>query len=462
MHKTTQLDIEHLSQIVGRNSLQIGDEINPDYTHDELFGIFEFPSCVILPSSTDEISKIMAYANQKEIPVTVRGSGTGLCGGCVPVNGGILLLTTRLNKILEIDEDNLTAIVEPGVCLLNFQEEVERLGLFYAPDPGEKSATIGGNVMTNAGGMRAIKYGVTRDHVLGLEVVLSTGEVIDVGGKIGKNSSGFSLLDLFIGSEGTLGIVTKIILKLLPLPKKTATLLVPFASLEKAISTVPLILKSKVLPNAVEFMEKEIIEAAEKYLGRPFPHKSSPAYLLLRFDGNTKAELEVDCDIVANICLIAGALDVYLADTLDRQQPLWDARGAFLEALKAMSELDEVDIVVPKAEIVRLVSYTKTLQKEFGLRILSFGHAGDGNVHIYLLRDDLEEKKWHEILPQIMAKLYLKGRELEGQVSGEHGIGFLKKTYLKESLGKTQISLQQKIKEAFDPKLILNPNKIVY
>lgn len=461
MKKMTPDEVEFLRLLVGPLYCITGDKISEDYCHDELAQIKARPDCVLEPGSTFEIAQIMQYAYQKEIPVTVRGSGTGLCGGSVAVSGGILLSTTRLNKVLEIDEGNLAARVQPGVILLNFQEMVEKMGLLYAPDPGEKSATIGGNVMTNAGGMRAIKYGVTRDHILGIEVVLPNGEIINLGGKIGKNSSGYSLLDLFIGSEGTLGIVTEITVKLLPLPKKTATLLVPFPSLNRAIKAVPEILKGRIVPNAVEFMEKEIIEAAEKYLGKPFPDKSAPAYLLLRFDGNSKDELEKVYDIAARICLDLDALDVYVADTLDRQQLIWDARGAFLEALKAMSEMDEVDIVVPRTEIPHLINFTQELRHKYQVRIVSFGHAGDGNVHIYILRDNLSAKRWQRILPEIMQKLYAKGHELSGQVSGEHGIGFAKKEYLWQSLGETQMRLQQAIKEVFDPKGLLNPGKVV-
>lgn len=462
MKKMTLDDIGYLRSIVGSQYIYIGEEISEDFAHDELAEIKAFPDCVVEPSSTEEISKIMKYAYDKEIPVTVRGSGTGLCGGCVAVDGGILLTTSRLNKIIEIDEGNLVARVEPGVILLNFQDEVEKLGLLYAPDPGEKSATIGGNVMTNAGGMRAIKYGVTRDHVLGMEVVLPTGEILSLGGKIVKNSSGYSLLDLFIGSEGTLGIITEITVKLLPLPKKTATLLVPFSSLEEGIKAVPEVLKGRIIPNAIEFMEREIIEAAEEYLGKPFPDKSAPAYLLLRFDGNSKEELEKIYDVAARICLDSGAIDVYIADTEDRQDIIWDARGAFLEALKAMSEMDEVDVVVPRTEIPHLVNYTQVLRQKYNVRIVSFGHAGDGNVHIYILRDDLEQAKWEKVLPEIMEKLYKKGHELNGHVSGEHGIGFAKKEYLWESLGKTQMRLQREIKKVFDPKGILNPQKVIH
>ena len=461
MKKMTISDVEFLRSVVEPLNVYTDEAINEDYAHDELAEIKVLPDCLVEPGSTDEIAQIMRYAYNKEIPVTVRGSGTGLCGGAVAVEGGILLSTARLNKVIEIDEGNLIARVQPGVILLNFQDQVEKLGLLYAPDPGEKSATIGGNVMTNAGGMRAIKYGVTRDHVLGMEVVLPTGEIINLGGKIGKNSSGYSLLDLFIGSEGTLGIVTEITLKLLPLPKKTATLLVPFPSLNDTIRAVPEVLKGRIIPNAVEFMEREIIEAAEEFLGKPFPDKSAPAYLLLRFDGNSKDELEKVYDIAANICLQQGASDVYIADTADRQQLIWETRGAFLEALKASSEMDEVDVVVPRTEIPHLIDFTQKLRAECGVRVLSFGHAGDGNVHIYILRDNLPQEKWQQVLPEIMQKLYDKGQELGGQVSGEHGIGFAKKGYLWHSLGDTQMRLQRAIKEAFDPKGLLNPQKVV-
>lgn len=461
MKKMTISDVEFLRSVVGPLNIYTDEAINEDYAHDELAEIKVLPDCLVEPGSTNEIAQIMQYAYNKEIPVTVRGSGTGLCGGAVAVEGGILLSTARLNKVIEIDEGNLIARVQPGVILLNFQDQVEKLGLLYAPDPGEKSATIGGNVMTNAGGMRAIKYGVTRDHVLGMEVVLPTGEIINLGGKIGKNSSGYSLLDLFIGSEGTLGIVTEITLKLLPLPKKTATLLVPFPSLNDTIRAVPEVLKGRIIPNAVEFMEREIIEAAEEFLGKPFPDKSAPAYLLLRFDGNSKDELEKVYDIAANICLQQGASDVYIADTADRQQLIWETRGAFLEALKASSEMDEVDVVVPRTEIPLLIDFTQKLRAEYGVRVLSFGHAGDGNVHIYILRDNLPQEKWQQVLPEIMQKLYDKGQELGGQVSGEHGIGFAKKEYLWHSLGDTQMRLQRAIKEAFDPKGLLNPQKVV-
>ncbi|NMB25914.1 MAG: FAD-binding protein [Firmicutes bacterium] len=460
--KLVDKDIAYLESLVGDSHILVGDDILEDYAHDELGEARAFPEVVVEPDSTEAVAAIMRYAYEKNIPVTTRGSGTGLCGGCVPLQGGILLSTARLNRILEIDTDNLMATVEPGVILLDFQETVEKMGFLYAPDPGERSATIGGNVATNAGGMRAVKYGVTRDHVTGMEVVLPNGDVVQLGGKIAKNSSGYSLLHLMIGSEGTLGIMTKIIVKLLPLPRKVLSLLVPFSCLEQAIGTVPKIIRSRIIPQAMEFMERDVILSAEKYLGKVFPHKTAPAYLLLRFDGNNLEELEEIYEIAGDICLEAGAEDVLIADTPERQEGIWDARGAFLEALKAESDMDEVDVVVPRDKIAIFINYTKELEREYGIMIRSFGHAGDGNMHVYILRDDMDEDIWRGKVQEIMDLLYAKGKELGGQVSGEHGIGISKRQYLIDDLGDTLIALQRQIKGVFDPKNILNPGKLIY
>jgi glycolate oxidase len=459
--KLVDADIAYLKNLVGDGHILVGDAILEDYAHDELGEARAFPDVVVEPDSTEAIAAIMRYAHDESIPVTTRGSGTGLCGGCVPLHGGILLSTARLNRILEIDTDNLMAIVEPGVILMDFQETVEKMGFLYAPDPGEKSATIGGNVATNAGGMRAVKYGVTRDYVTGMEVVLPKGDIVQLGGKIAKNSSGYSLLHLMVGSEGTLGIMTKIVVRLLPLPRKVLSLLVPFPSLEQAIGTVPQIIGSRIIPQAMEFMERDVILSAEKYLSKSFPHKTAPAYLLLRFDGNSPEELEAIYEVAGDICLDAGAEDVLIADTPERQDGIWDARGAFLEALKAESDMDEVDVVVPRDKIAAFINYTKDLEREYGIRIRSFGHAGDGNMHVYILRDDMDEAIWRDKMKEIMDLLYAKGKELGGQVSGEHGIGISKRQYLIDDLGGTLITLQRQIKRVFDPKLILNPGKLI-
>lgn len=369
--------------------------------------------------------------------------------------------TALMNQILELDEENLTLTVEPGVLLMELSAYVEEHDLFYPPDPGEKSATIGGNISTNAGGMRAVKYGVTRDYVRGLEVVLPNGEITEFGGKVVKNSSGYDLKDLMIGSEGTLGIITKAILKLIPLPKKVISLLIPFPTLKAAIDTVPLIIKSKSIPTAIEFMQREVIEDAEKYLGKAFPDKQSDAYLLLKFDGNSTEEIEEAYDKVAKLCLEQGALDVLISDTEEREESIWKARGAFLEAIKGSTTyMDEVDMVVPRNCVNQMVEYLHSLQDKVGIRIKSFGHAGDGNLHAYILKDSLSDAEWEKRMHQVMELVYEKAKELGGQVSGEHGIGYAKKPYLRESLPEVNLQLMNSIKKAFDPKNILNPHKI--
>ena len=438
-----------------------GEAIPKEYAHDELGGITSMPDIVVLATSTEEISKIAAYAYQNDIVLTVRGSGTGLVGACVPVRGGIVLNTSLMNHILELDEENLTVTVEPGVLLMELASFVEENDLFYPPDPGEKTATIGGNISTNAGGMRAVKYGVTRDYVRGLEVVLPDGSIINPGGKIVKNSSGYAIKDLMIGSEGTLGIITKATLKLLPLPKKTISLLIPFPDISQAINTVPQIIKAKSIPTAIEFMQREVIEDAESYLGSKFPDSASDAYLLLKFDGNSTEEIEKNYDDTAKLCLANGARDIFISDTAERDETIWKARGAFLEAIKnSTSEMDEVDVVVPRSSVNEMVEFSHKLQDKTGVRIKCFGHAGDGNLHIYVLRDDLGEKDWTEKLNAAMDEMYQKAKELKGGVSGEHGIGYAKKGYLMESLSPKEIELMRGIKKAFDPKNLLNPDKI--
>ena len=461
-HTLNPADISFLISLCGEENVYTGENIHDDFSHDELGDLKSDPAVVVKPASTNEVAEIMKYADNKKIPVTPRGQGTGLVGASVAVHGGIMLCSERMNKILELDEENLTLTVEPGVLLMDIAAFVESHDLFYPPDPGEKSASIGGNINTNAGGMRAVKYGVTRDFVRALEVVLPNGEVTWFGGKIVKNSSGYSLKDLIVGSEGTLGIVTKAVLKLLPLPAKAISLLVPFDSLEKAVATVPDIIQSKAIPTAIEYMERAVIENSEDFLGKKFPDSSSDAYLLLTFDGNTRQDIEKDYEKVAHICLENGAIDILISDTQERQDSIWSARGAFLEAIKASTtEMDECDVVVPRNLISEFVAFTKVIEKEEKLRIRSFGHAGDGNLHVYLLRDDLCKDEFRKRLNASFDRLYSKARELGGQVSGEHGIGFAKKQYLKEICGDTQIQIMKQIKEAFDPNNILNPGKVV-
>jgi glycolate oxidase len=391
----------------------------------------------------------------------VRGSGTGLVGASVPIFGGIMLNMTKMTRIKELDENNLTLTVDPGVLLMDISKYVEDRDFFYPPDPGEKTATIAGNINTNAGGMRAVKYGVTRDYVRGLELVMPNGEILKVGGKVVKNSSGYSIKDMICGSEGTLAVITEATLKLLPLPKKTISLLIPFPNLDMAISTVPKIIKSKVAPTAIEFMQREVILAAEKFLDKKFPDNSSDAYLLLSFDGNTTEEIERNYDTVAKLCLAEGALDVLISDTDERKQSIWSARGAFLEAVKASTtEIDECDVCVPRDKVAEFIKYTHELETEFDVRIRSFGHAGDGNLHVYLLKDEMNEEEWLKKLSDVFECMYSKARDLEGVVSGEHGIGFAKRKYMFEQYDDSYMTLLKNIKLAFDSKNILNPGKV--
>lgn len=440
-----------------------GGNVSSDYEHDEMtiYGLYA-PEAVLLAQNTDEISAVLRYCCQKGIAVTPRGAGTGLCGGCVAVRGGIVLSTERMKRVLEVDEKNMTATVEPGVLLMEFPKALEGTGLFYPPDPGEKTATMGGNAMTNAGGMRAVRYGVTRDYVLGMEVVLSSGEILTLGGKNVKTSSGYSLIDLLVGSEGTLGILTKLTVKLIPEPKANISLLIPFDDLDTCIGAVPAVLGCECEPTAVEFMEREVIACAETYLGKQFPDASADAYLLVRLDGASVEALRPAMDRLTDLALSIGARDVLLADTDERKESIWNARGAFLEAIKnSTTVMDECDVVVPRERIADFVRQSGQIGREAGVRICSFGHAGDGNLHIYVCKDAMEDQAWAKALEQVMDRLYEAARNLGGEVSGEHGIGHAKREFLRESLGETQMVLMRGIKSVFDPAGILNPGKVL-
>lgn len=440
-----------------------GAELSADYDHDEMTEYGHFvPEAVLQADTAEEICAVLRYCNEKKIAVTPRGAGTGLCGGCVAIHGGVVLSTERMKKVLEVDRRNMTATVEPGVLLMEFPKALEGTGLFYPPDPGEKTATMGGNAMTNAGGMRAVRYGVTRDYVLGMDVALPDGSLVSLGGKNVKTSSGYSLLDLMIGSEGTLGFLTKLTVKLIPEPKVNLSLLMPFDDLDACIRAVPEVLGCGCEPTAVEFMEREVIACAEKYLGKQFPDTSADAYLLVRLDGASREALEPAMNTLTDLALSLGAKDVLLADTDERKESIWNARGAFLEAIKGSTPtMDECDVVVPRDRIADFVRETVAIGKAAGVRVCSFGHAGDGNLHIYACRDDLTEAAWKRGVAQVMENLYAAARRMGGEVSGEHGIGHAKRAFLAESVGETQLRLMRGIKAAFDPNGILNPGKVV-
>ncbi len=456
-------DIKYLSSLVDEESIVVGEQISEDFGKDELGTVSGTPEAMIYVKKTIEVSQIMKYANEKKIPVVVRGSGTGLVGACVPLYGGIIINTSKMNQILELDESNLTLTVEPGVLLMEIYDYVEPKGYFYAPDPGEKSATIGGNISTNAGGMRAVKYGVTRDWVRAIEVVLPNGDVEWFGRKVVKDSTGFPLKHLMIGSEGTLGIITKAVLKLDPKPVESISLLVPFKTEQEGLDAVPAIIKAKVAPTAIEFFERKTILFAEEYLGKKFPDTKSDSYILLTFEGKNKAELKANYEVAADVCLNElGALDVFIVDTDERKESVWKARGAFLEAIKASTpKMDECDVVVPRSEIANYIKFTYELAEKHRIRIPSFGHAGDGNLHIYICQDDYSNDVFEEKLKVIFDEMYQKAKVVGGLVSGEHGIGYAKKGYMVQVLGENQIKLMQGIKAVFDPNHILNPGKVI-
>ena len=364
-NRVTAEDLAVFRSIVGEDRCLSGDKILPDYGHDELGGIHSMPDVLLRVTSTEEVSSVMKHCYKRNIPVVVRGSGTGLVGASVAVEHGVMLETTAMNKIVELDRDNLTVTVQPGILLMELTEYVQGQGFFYPPDPGEKTATIGGNISTNAGGMRAVKYGVTRDYVRGLTVVMPDGEIMTLGGSVVKNSSGYSLKDLVVGSEGTLAVVTEAVLKLLPLPKYTVSLLVPFPEMDKALAAVPELLRSDVSPVALEYMGQETIRCAEAYLGKKFPDHQHPAYLLMTFDGRDEKTVAVEYDRAAELCLSLGATDVLIVDTEERKSSVWTARGAFLNAIKGSTDLmDECDVVVPKSRIADFFRYVETVSRD--------------------------------------------------------------------------------------------------
>lgn len=439
----------------------VGASISPDYARDELGAVESAPDVLVRPQSAEEVSKILSYANERLLPVVTRGAGTGLVGGAVAVSGGFMLETTLMNRIVELDERNMAVTVEPGVLLMDLSKYVQDRGYMYPPDPGETSATIGGNISTNAGGMRAVKYGVTRDYVLSLTAVLPTGEIETFGSKVVKNSSGYSIKDLLIGSEGTLAVIVGATLRVIPLPSEIVSLLVPFPTFRAAVSTVPELIRSGTDPTAVEFLTREVISLAEDYLGKRFPRIEGDTALLLTYDGFSAQELRERMDKASELCIEKGAYDVFIVDTEERRAAVWTARGAFLEAIKSSTtQFDECDVVVPRSKVADFTECVNELSGRIGLRIPYFGHAGDGNLHVYFCRDGLEETLWEKKLQEGFDVLYTKAVELGGMVSGEHGIGFAKRDYLAQRLGPNQMELMRRIKKAFDPNGILNPQKV--
>ena len=466
-NKLTPALAEELGGLLGEKRFQYGDAVKEAYSHDEMpiYGRF-MPEAVCLVESTEEVSAIMKLCHENRIPVTVRGAGTGLVGGCVPIHGGIVLSTERMNKILSYDMNNLVVHTQPGVLLCDLAADALAHGLMYPPDPGEKTATVGGNVSTNAGGMRAVKYGVTGDYVLAMTVVLPSGEVMKLGKTVCKTSSGYSLLHLMIGSEGTLGIITELTLKLIPKPVMDVSLILPFQDIATAIASVPAIKLANLDPQSIEFMERDIVDSSAAYTGNAvFPTavngKSVGAYILVTLVGDSEAELTLKMDRLGQVAEQTGAYDVLVVWTDGLKKEVWAARSAFLTVIEAETRLlDEMDVVVPVDRIAEFLVYSHDVAEEYGVRLRSFGHAGDGNLHIYCCANDMDEAEFKGRVKAIMDKCYAKCTEFEGQVSGEHSIGHAKKAYLRESVGETAYGLMGAIKRAFDPDGILNPGKV--
>ncbi len=446
-----------------------GNDINEDYSHDEMpiYGKAA-PEVVFMAHSTEEVAAVVKICNEYKIPVTPRGSGSGLVGGAVPLLGGVLIDTTKMNKILSYDLENFVVHVQPGVLLNDIAEDCAKQGLLYAPDPGEKFACLGGNVSTNAGGMRAVKYGATRDYVRAMTVVLPTGEITRFGATVSKTSSGYSLKDLIIGAEGTLGVITELTLKVMPAPKVLASLIIPFENLHDCMSAVPKIKMANVNPQALEFMEREIVLASERYIGKSvFPQVldgvTANAYLLVTLDASSEDELDNLIEQTSEVVLEAGAIDVLVADTPAKMKDAWAARSSFLEAIIAETKLlDECDVVVPINKIASYLEFVNKAGEECGLTIKSFGHAGDGNLHIYQCSNDLEEEEFKERVDKFFDIIYPEATKCGGLVSGEHGIGSGKVSYLVESVGEVNMNLMRGIKKAFDPNGIMNPGKVCY
>ncbi len=460
--------VDKLIKVCGQNNVIYDRDLLGHYACDEGNKHFcHTPEVVVKPQNSDQVSKIMKIANEHIIPVTPRGAGSGIAGAAIPIYGGILLSTEKMNKILEIDTINRIAVVEPGVVTNELCKKVLEKGLFYAGYPMSVGASfIGGNVATNAGGGKVIKYGNTRKHILGLEVVLATGEILNIGGKFRKSTWGYDLLDLMIGSEGTLGIFTKIIVNLIPPPSKTADILAPFKTIDEAIHAfASSIVSSKSIPISVEFMDKISVMATTEYLNTTLPLQDrAEAFLLITIEGRTKEELEILYEKIGTTLLHTGALDVFIADNKANSEKIWSVRREVLEGLKFKDPYVCAggDVVVPVSEIPKLVDMIRDISKAYNVTITIVGHIGDGNLHPALFKpNNVEVERWAELSEEILSEIVNAAVKLGGVGSGEHGIGIEKKPLFLQSKSQTEIRLMRGIKRLFDPNWILNPGKIL-
>lgn len=456
--------LKAIRNIVGEQYVFIDAEALSDYGHDETEELLFLPEVVVKPRTADEISAILKLANEQLIPVTPRGAGTGLSGGALPVHSGIILSMERFNKILEIDERNLQAIVEPGVINEIFKNAVAEKGLFYPPDPASKgSCFLGGNVAESSGGPKCVKYGTTKDYILNLEVVLPTGEIIYTGANTLKNSTGYNLTQLMVGSEGTLGIATKIIVKLLPHPKYDLLMLVPFRSLDEACAAVSEVFRSGFTPSAMELMERDALDWVSKYVQSNVVklEENIEAHLLIETDGNDPDVLMKEMEAIAELMARYDIADVLFADTAAQKQELWRLRRGINEAVKNNAISKEQDTVVPRAELPKLVKGVKAVGEKYKFRTVCYGHAGDGNLHIRLIKGDLTDEQWNgDYIKKAIAEIFTICKELGGTISGEHGIGLVQQEYMNIVFSEKALELQRSIKKIFDPNNILNPGKM--
>ncbi|WP_052595202.1 FAD-binding oxidoreductase [Aureispira sp. CCB-QB1] len=462
-HKITPKTLQQLKNIVGASHLYTSHDQRIAYGKDKTEDLLFLPEVIVLPKNTAEISQIMQLCHRENIPVTPRGAGTGLAGGALPVCGGIVLSVERLNQIIELDEENLQITTEPAVITEVLQNEVQSKGLYYPPDPASRgSSFIGGNVATNAGGPRAVKYGVVKDYVLNLEVVLADGSIIWTGANTLKNSTGYNLTQLMVGSEGTLGIITKIVLKLIPAPQHSLLLLVSFKSAVKACAAVAAIFKAGIIPSCMEFMERQAIDVAQNYLqDTTLPIRATTeAQLIIEVDGNHIDTLYNDCEKINSVLDSFDCDEVLFADDEHTKNSLWKLRRNLNYAIKNYSAVKKADTVVPRASLPQLLKGIHSISKKHGIQAVNYGHAGDGNLHVTLLKEHLTDEYWNREMPLAMLAIFQLVASLKGTISGEHGIGWIQKEYLKLVFSPIEIQLMQAIKSSFDPKNILNPSKI--